>query len=118
MSDDLGNEILQELKSIKSKLSEHDEEFKYMHSKFDEYDGEFKYMHSKFDEHDTELRSISRSVAKIEVEHSNKIDTLIDVTSGILEKLDSFGENFESNTKELDKHSDQIWNLESKAGII
>ena len=126
------NLILQELKSIHSKLNEHDNEFKFMHSKFDEYDkefkfmhskfdehdNEFKFMHSKFDEHDKELRNISKSVAKIEVEHGKKIDTLVDVTSSILEKLDSLEKGFESNVKQLNNHSNRIWNLESKVGII
>ena len=98
------NLILQELKLIHSKLNEHDEEF--------------KFMHSKFDEHDIELRNISNSVAKIEVEHGKKIDTLVDVTSSILEKLDSLEKGFESNVKQLNNHSNRIWNLESKVGII
>ena len=98
------NLILQELKSIHSKLNEHDEEF--------------KFMHSKFDEHDIELRNISKSVAKIEVEHGKKIDTLVDVTSSILEKLNSLEKGFESNVKQLNNHSNRIWNLESKVGII
>ena len=146
MKTDQENLILQELKSIHSKLNEHDEEFKFMHSKFDEYDKEFKFMHSKFDEHDKEfkfmhskfdehdkefkfmhskfdehdkeLRNISKNVAKIEVEHGKKIDTLVDVTSSILEKLDSLEKGFESNVKQLNNHSNRIWNLESKVGII
>ena len=86
MKKNQGNEILQELKSIHSKLNEHDKEFEFMHSKFDEYD--------------KELRNISKSVAKIEVEHGKKIDTLVDVTSSILEKLDSLEKGFESNVKQ------------------
>ena len=104
MSQELATEILNELKFI--------------HTKFDEYDNEFKFMHSKFDEHNYELKNLSKSIAKLEVEHGQKIDTLIDITSSILERLDSLEKNFESNNEELDKHSNQIWNLESKAGII
>ena len=118
MKADLENLILQELKSIHSKLNEHDKEFEFMHSKFDGYDKEFGFMHSKFDEHDKELRNISKSIAKIEVEHGKKIDTLVDITSSILEKLDSLDKGFESNVKQLNNHSNRIWNLESKVGII
>ena len=146
MKADLENLILQELKSIHSKLNEHDKEFEFMHSKFDGYDKEFEFMHSKFDgydkefgfmhskfdehdkefgfmhskfdEHDKELRNISKSIAKIEVEHGKKIDTLVDITSSILEKLDSLDKGFESNVKQLNNHSNRIWNLESKVGII
>ena len=97
MSQELATEILKELK--------------FMHSKFDEYD-------KRFDGHDNEFKNLSRSIARLEVDHGQKIDTLIDITSGILERLDSLEKNFELNSEELDKHSDQIWNLESKAGII
>ena len=94
------------------------QELKLIHSKLEEHDNEFKFMHSKFDEHDNEFKSLSRNIAVIEVEHGKKIDTLIDITSGILERLDSLEKSFESNVKEVSKHSDEIWNLESKAGIV
>lgn len=79
---------------------------------------ELKSIHSKLNEHDKELRNISKSIAKIEVEHGNKIDTLVDVTSSILEKLDSLEKGFKSNVKQLNNHFNRIWNLESKVGII
>ena len=94
------------------------QELKLIHSKLEEHDNEFKFMHSKFEEHDNEFKSLSRSIAVIEVEHGKKIDTLIDITSGILERLNSLEKSFESIVKEVSKHSDQIWNLESKAGIV
>ncbi len=61
---------------------------------------ELKSIHSKLNEHDKELRNISKRIAKIEVEHGNKIDTLVDVTSSILEKLDSLEKGFKSNVKQ------------------
>ena len=125
MPQELAAEILKELKFMHSKFDEYDNEFKFMHSKFDEYDKEFKFMHSKFDEydkrfdgHDNELKNLSRSIARLEVDHGQKIDTLIDITSSILERLDSLEKKFELNSEELNKHSDHIWNLESKVGII
>ena len=104
MSEELASEILKELK--------------FMHSKFDEYDKKFDDINKKLDNHDIELRNLSKNIAKIEVEHGNKIDTLIDVTSGILERLDSLENKVESIIKIIDNHSDRIWNLESKVGII
>ena len=65
-----------------------------------------------------EVRSISKSVAVIEVEHGSKIQALLDTQVGILKKLDSFENRFESNEGILDNHSDRIWRLESEVGII
>ena len=63
-------------------------------------------------------RSLSRSIAVLEVEHSRKIDLLVDGQILILEKLDSFEKRFESNEEDLEDHSNRIWNLEKNVGII
>ena len=65
-----------------------------------------------------EVRSISQSVAVIEVEHSSKIQALLDVQVGILNKLDSFEKRFGSNEGILENHSSRIWRLESEVGIV
>ena len=130
--DKFSQTALQEFNFMHSKFEEQDkfnqtalQEFNFMHSKFDEQEKfnqtalqEFNFMHSKFEEQDNKFKNLSRSIAVIEVEHGKKIDTLIDITSGIIERLDSLEKSFESNVKEVSKHSDQIWNLESKAGIV
>ena len=65
-----------------------------------------------------ETRKISQSVAILEHEHGQKIQTLLDGQIGILEKLDLFESTLNSHNNILDNHSDRIWNLESKLGII
>ena len=65
-----------------------------------------------------ETSRISRSVAIIEHEHGNKIQMLIDVSLGYLEDKNSFKKKLNSFANTLDNHSDRIWNLESKLGII
>ena len=65
-----------------------------------------------------ETRKISKSVATIELEHGKKFDTLIDITTGLLEEQNLFKKELNSFANILDNHSDRIWNLESKLGII
>ena len=65
-----------------------------------------------------ETRRISKSVAFIEHDHGKKIDTLIDITKGLLEEQTLFKKKLNSFANILDNHSDRIWNLESKLGII
>ena len=61
---------------------------------------------------------ISKTVAFIEHDHGKKIDTLIDITLGYLEEQNFIKKNLNSHNSILDNHSDRIWNLESKLGII
>ena len=65
-----------------------------------------------------ETRRISKSVAFIEHDHGKKIDTLIDIMLGNLEEQNSIKKKLNSHNSILDNHSDRIWNLESKLGII
>ena len=137
--DQLLLDFKEQFKIINSKLAEHDEQFKIINSKLAEHDEQFKIINSILNdhtkilnehtallndhtdllsEHDREIRSLSRSVAFIEVDHGNKLQALLDVTSGILEKLESFEKRFESNEADLENHSIRILNLESKVGIV
>ena len=65
-----------------------------------------------------ETRKISQSVAVLEHEYGEKIQALLDGQIGILEKLDLFESTLNSHNNILDNHSDRIWNLESKLGIV
>ena len=85
------------LLSMKQQLDNHDEQFKSVNE---------------------ELRKLSKSVAKLEVDYGSKIQALLDGQVGILQKLDSFEKRFESNEIDLEDHSNRIWNLESKVGIV
>lgn len=62
-----------------------------------------------------EQRSLSRTVAKIEVEHGEKLQILLDVVTGQDEKNKEFEKRFEEDEKILDRHSDQIYYLQLKA---
>ena len=62
-----------------------------------------------------EQRNLSRTVAKIEVEHGEKLQILLDVVTGQEEKNKEFERRFEEDEKILDRHSDQIYYLQLKA---
>ncbi len=62
-----------------------------------------------------EQRSLNRAVAKIEVEHGEKLQILLDVVTGQEEKNEEFERRFEEDEKILDRHSDQIYYLQLKA---
>lgn len=61
-----------------------------------------------------ELRKLSQSVAKIEVEHGEKIQILLDVVTSHSKKFDSIDKRLESIERKIEIHSDQIYCLNSK----
>ena len=90
-----------------------------LEKKFDaKLDALEKRMNARFDAMQKEIDSISRSVAVIEIEYGEKIEALIDVTQGILEKIAKFENRFEKDEKEIENCSNRIWKLESLAEKI
>lgn len=61
-----------------------------------------------------DLRNLSQTVAKIEVEHGEKIQILLDVVTSHSKKFDSIDERLESIETKIDRHSDEIYCLNSK----
>ena len=61
-----------------------------------------------------ELERLSQSVAKIEVEHGEKIQILLDVVTSHSKRFDSIDERLESIETKVDRHSDEIYYLNSK----
>ena len=72
-------------------------------------------MNNEIKEIKEEQRNLSRTVAKIEVEHGEKLQILLDVVTGQEEKNKEFEKRFEEDEKILDRHSDQIYYLQLKA---
>ena len=60
-----------------------------------------------------ELDKLSLSVARIEVEHGEKLDILLDVVTGHTEKFNSANERVEKCEKRLDNQDDKIYVLNS-----
>lgn len=61
-----------------------------------------------------ELERLSQSVAKIEVDHGEKIQILLDVVTSHSKRFDSIDERLESIETKVDRHSDEIYYLNSK----
>ena len=60
-----------------------------------------------------ELRKISKTVAKIEVEHGEKLEILLDVVTGHTKQISSIKERVEKCEKRLDNHDDKFYVLNS-----
>lgn len=63
-----------------------------------------------------EQRNLSRTVAKIEVEHGEKLQILLDVVTAHKEKHKEFERRFEEHEKILSEHDDEIYYLKEKIG--
>ena len=67
----------------------------------------------RFKETNEELRKISKTVAKIEVEHGEKLEILLDVVTGHTKQISSIKERVEKCEKRLDNHDDKFYVLNS-----
>lgn len=61
-----------------------------------------------------EIRKISKTVARIEVEHGQKLDILFDAFTTLSEKLDSHEKRITSCEKKLENQDHEIYYLKSK----
>ena len=60
-----------------------------------------------------DLDNLSLWVARIEADHGEKLDILLDVVTGHTEKFTSVNERVEKCEKRLDNHDDKIYVLNS-----
>ena len=61
-----------------------------------------------------EIRKISKTVAKIEVEHGEKLQALFDAFTMHSEKLKTHEKRMNIFDRKLEKHNDEIYYLKSK----
>ena len=61
----------------------------------------------------TEMTKISQTVARIEVEHGEKLEILLDVVTGHTKQISSIKERVEKCEKRLDNHDDKFYVLNS-----
>lgn len=124
--------ILQELKSgqeeMKNELGKTQEEVGKMHvelgktqgevgklnGEVGKLNGEVGKLHIELGKTNTELRKLSQTVARIEYEHGGKIQAILDTISSYPEKFESIENRLESIETKIDRHSDQIYCLNSK----
>ena len=60
-----------------------------------------------------DLDNLSLSVARIEADHGEKLDILLDVVTGHTDQLTSVNKRVEKCEKRLDNHDDKIYVLNS-----
>lgn len=65
-------------------------------------------------EMNSDLRSLSQTVAKIEIEHGEKLGALLDGVASHTEKFESIEKILDKHENKLDRHSDEIYYLNSK----
>ena len=61
-----------------------------------------------------DLRNLSQTVAKIEVDHGQKLEILLDVVTSHTEKFESIEKILDKHENKLNKHADEIYYLNSK----
>lgn len=118
MTQEERDQILLELKNGQEELFKGQEElFKGQEKLFKGQEKLFKGQEELFkgqEETNHELRKLSQTVAKIEVEHGEKIQILLDVVTSHSEKFDSIEKKLETIETKIDRHSDEIYCLNSK----
>ena len=105
------DKILMDLKQGQDELSKKQEE---LSKGQNELFGGQKQLIEEQKEIKEELKRLSETVAKIEVEHGQKLEILLDVVTGQIKKFDSEEQKIEKCEKRLDKHDDQFYYLNSK----
>lgn len=65
-----------------------------------------------------ELRKISKAVAKIEVEHGEKLQILFDAFKVHDQKIDRIEQKLDNHAKIINRHSDEIFYLKNKLKAI
>lgn len=111
-------QILLDLKKGQEKLFKgQDELFKGQEKLFESqeklFDGQEKLSKGQ-EEIKSDLRNLSQTVAKIEVDHGQKLEILLDVVTSLPQKFESTEKTLDKHEKKLNKHSDEIYYLNSK----
>ena len=61
-----------------------------------------------------DLENLSQTVARMEVDHGDKLEILLDVVTSYPQKFDSIEKEFDNHENRLNKHADEIYYLNSK----
>ena len=107
--DELLINIFNDVKNVKNDVKE-------LKSNVKEIEGNMNKIENRVNEIEKEQRNLSRTVAKIEYEHGNKLQAILDVLCGQLQKNEEFEEKFNEHDKILSKHDDEIYYLKEKIG--
>ena len=102
------------IKQMKNDIKELQNNYKELNNKYKELNNKYKELHNKYKELYDETRNISRTVAKIEVEHGEKLAVLFDAVTGNIEKQEKLENRLDKCEKRIDDNDHQIYFLNSK----
>lgn len=108
--------VKNDVKELKSNVKEIEGNINKMQGNIKEIEFNMNKIENKVNEIEKEQRNLSRTVAKIEYEHGNKLQAILDVLCVQQQKNEEFEEKFNEHDKILSKHDDEIYYLKEKIG--
>ena len=103
-----------DIKELQNNYKELNNKYKELNNKYKELNNKYKELNNKYKELYDEIRNISRTVAKIEVEHGEKLAILFDAVTGNIEKQEKLENRLDKCEKRIDNNDHQIYFLNSK----
>ena len=103
-------EMQEQIKEIQKQISVIPE----MQNDIESMQEDIKKLQDSYEELYTETRNISRAVARIEVEHGEKLAILFDAVTGNIEKQEKLENRLDKCEKRIDDNDHQIYFLNSK----
>ena len=102
------------IENMQSTIKQMQNDIKELQNKYKKLNNKYKELNNKYEELYDEIRNISRTVAKIEVEHGEKLAILFDAVTGNIEKQEKLENRLEKCEKRIDNNDHQIYFLNSK----
>ena len=107
-------EMQSNIVNMQSNIESLQSTIKLMQNDIKELQNNYKELNNKYKELYDEIRNISRNVAKIEVEHGEKLAILFDAVTGNIEKQEKLENRLDKCEKRIDDNDHQIYFLNSK----
>ena len=107
-------EMQSNIENMQSNIVNMQSTIKQMQNDIKELQNNYKELNNKYKELYDEIRNISRTVAKIEVEHGEKLAILFDAVTGNIEKQEKLENRLDKCEKRIDNNDHQIYFLNSK----
>ena len=107
-------EMQNNIESMQSTIKLMQNDIKELQNNYKELNNKYKELNNKYKELYDEIRNISRTVAKIEVEHGEKLAILFDAVTGNIEKQEKLENRLDKCEKRIDNNDHQIYFLNSK----
>ena len=107
-------EMQSNIENMQSTIKQMQNDIKELQNNYKELNNKYKELNNKYKELYDEIRNISRTVAKIEVEHGEKLAILFDAVTGNIEKQEKLENRLDKCEKRIDNNDHQIYFLNSK----